>query len=113
MFSIFCVRCISLCACCELTPDCSPDGVQGLFVDATSEERQACHLLTSEASSVTKLGWLLRMHAETVTARGALARAEARFADTACQELRLCPRWVDAQESRRKEVEQRVEAVFS
>lgn len=98
----------------------------------TIEERMACHKLTTgiagsgesgnaasstsaaAASAVNSmLAWLLRTHAESVLAKGALARGETRFADTVCQEFQFCSKWIDPVESRRKEVEQLVDAVFS
>jgi len=72
-----------------------------------------CQGLTREAASAASISWLLRMHIETVAEKGVLARSEALFADTACQELRHCPKWEDPEERRRREVEQRVDAVFS
>ena len=87
--------------------------LQGLLAKSSTEEHRVCQGLTQGDASAATIHWLLSMHAETVLAKGDLARSDARFADTACQELRYCPRWEDPEVMRRREVEQRVDAVFS
>ena len=75
--------------------------------------KAVCDELTTGSTSLPSIVWIMRMHVEAVIAKGVLARSEVRVADTVCQELRQCVKWVDPDENRRKEIEQHVEAVYS
>lgn len=68
-----------------------------------------CHKLTS-GSLQDDLGWVLKVHSETVDKKG---RSDTKFDEKACQEVKFCEKWIDPTEMKKIELEKAVDAVFS
>lgn len=68
-----------------------------------------CRNLTTDRL-MDDLGWILKVHLEGVEKR---LRSDSQFADKACNEVKFCEKWLEPDVVKKKELEKKVEAVYS